>query len=174
VLEDKPLIERGITVSGTAVAKPGNYIVRIGTPASFIIDTLGLNRNLRKLIFGGPMMGIAQPITDVPVLKGTSGILMFGDEILKEESEESPCIRCANCVDGCPMGLLPVMIDHASRRNALKEAESLSALDCIECGICSYVCPAKRHLTENIKNVKQANFEAEKRLKLQSKPHLKS
>ena len=162
VLEDKPLIERGITVSGTAVAKPGNYIVRIGTPASFIIDTLGLNRNLRKLIFGGPMMGIAQPITDVPVLKGTSGILMFGDEILKEESEESPCIRCANCVDGCPMGLLPVMIDHASRRNALKEAESLSALDCIECGICSYVCPAKRHLTENIKNVKQAILKQKK------------
>jgi electron transport complex protein RnfC len=157
VLEDKPLIERGVTVSGNAVSKPGNYIIRIGTPASFIIETLGLNRKLRKLIFGGPMTGIAQSTVDVPVLKGTSGILMFGDEALEmAPEEESPCIRCASCVDSCPMGLMPVLIDHASRKNDLKTAESLHALDCIECGVCSYVCPAKRHLTENIKKVKQA------------------
>ncbi|MGC9171825.1 electron transport complex subunit RsxC [Caldisericum sp.] len=157
VLEDKPLIERGVTISGNAVSKPGNYIIRIGTLASFIIDTLGLNRKLRKLIFGGPMTGIAQPTVDVPVIKGTSGILMFGDEALEmAPQEESPCIRCASCVDSCPMGLMPVLIDHASRKNDLKTAETLHALDCIECGVCSYVCPAKRHLTENIKSVKQA------------------
>jgi len=82
VLEDKPLIERGVTVSGNAVEKQGNFIIRIGTPASFIIDTLGLNRKLRKLVFGGPMTGIAQSSIDVPVIKGTSGILMFGEEAL--------------------------------------------------------------------------------------------
>jgi len=157
VLEDKPLIERGVTISGNAVEKKGNYIIRIGTPVSYIIETLGLNRDLRKLIFGGPMTGIAQSSIEVPVIKGTTGILMFGDEALEmAPQEESPCIRCASCVDSCPMGLMPVLIDHASRKNDLKLAESLHALDCIECGVCSYVCPSKRHLTENIKKVKQA------------------
>jgi electron transport complex protein RnfC len=93
----------------------------------------------------------------MPVLKGTSGILFFGEEYLEmAPEEESLCIRCASCVDSCPIGLLPVFIDHAYRRNDVKLAESLNAVDCIECGVCSYVCPAKRHLTENIKKVKQS------------------
>ncbi len=163
ILEDKPVIGRGITVSGDAVEKKGNFIVRIGTPASFIIDTLGLNRKLRKLIFGGPMTGIAQASVDVPVIKGTSGILMFGEKALEmAPQEELSCIRCASCVDSCPMGLMPVLIDHASRRKDLQEAERLRALDCIECGVCSYVCPSKRHLTENIKSVKQAIIKQKK------------
>jgi len=156
VLDGKPLIERGITVSGTAVAKPGNYIVRIGTQVKDIIDELGLNRKLRRLIFGGPMTGIAQSTVDAPVVKGTSGILMFGEEAFDmSPEEESPCIRCASCVDSCPMGLMPTLIDYATRRQDLKLAEELHALDCIECGVCSYVCPADRHLTENIKKAKQ-------------------
>lgn len=155
VLEGKPLIERGITVSGSAAQKAGNYIVRIGTLASHVIDHVGLDKDLRKLIFGGPMTGVAQQTVEVPVIKGTSGILLFGgDAFTMSPEEESSCIRCARCVDHCPMGLMPVLIDHASRKNDLIAAENLHALDCIECGVCSYVCPAKRHLTENIKKVK--------------------
>jgi electron transport complex protein RnfC len=157
IYRGKPLIERGLTVSGTAVNKPGNYIVRIGTPVREIIDQVGgLNRKLRKLIFGGPMTGIAQSSLDVPVVKGTSGILFFGDESLNMAPEdESSCIRCASCVDSCPTGLMPLFIDHAYRRKDIKLAELFNAVDCIECGVCSYVCPAKRHLTENIKKSKQ-------------------
>ncbi|MGC8721059.1 MAG: electron transport complex subunit RsxC [Caldisericaceae bacterium] len=163
VLSGRPLIERGITVSGTAVQKPGNYIVRIGTQVKDIIDELGLNRKLRKLIFGGPMTGVAQSTVDAPVVKGTSGILMFGEEAFDmSPDEESPCIRCASCVDNCPMGLLPTLIDYASRRQDLKLAEELHALDCIECGVCSYVCPANRHLTENIKKAKQGIIKQKK------------
>ena len=157
VFEGKPLIERGTTVSGTAIKNPGNYIIRIGTTVEDIIDqTGGLTKKLRKLIFGGPMMGLAQSTVEVPAIKGTSGILFFGEEALDmAPQDESPCIRCSRCVDSCPMGLMPVLIDHASRRNDLKLAESLNATDCIECGVCSYVCPAKRHLTENIRKAKQ-------------------
>jgi electron transport complex protein RnfC len=158
VFEGRPLIERGITVSGSAINNPGNYIVRIGTQVNEIIDKVGgLNKKLRKLVFGGPMTGVAQSSIEVPVLKGTSGILFFGEEAIEmAPEEESPCIRCASCVDACPIGLLPVLIDHAYRRNDMKLAESLNAVDCIECGVCSYVCPAKRHLTENIKKAKQS------------------
>lgn len=157
IFDGKPLIERGITISGTAIKNPGNYIVRIGTQVSEIIDKVGgLNKKLRKLVFGGPMTGVAQSSLEVPVLKGTSGILFFGEESLEmAPEEESPCIRCASCVDSCPIGLLPVFLDHAYRRNDMKLAESLYAVDCIECGACSFVCPAKRHLTENIKKAKQ-------------------
>jgi len=158
VLEDKPLIERGTTISGTAIKNPGNYIIRIGTPVTHIIEqTGGLTKKLRKLIFGGPMMGIAQSTVEVPVIKGTSGILFFGEEALEmAPQDESPCIRCSRCVDSCPMGLMPLLIDHAWRRKDMKLAESLNATDCIECGVCSYVCPSKRHLTENIRSAKQA------------------
>lgn len=156
VFEGKPLIERGLTISGTAAQKPGNYIVRIGTLAKDLIDFVGLTKDLRKLIFGGPMTGVAQSTIEVPVVKGTSGILLFGEEAFTmSPEEESPCIRCSSCVDHCPTGLMPVLIDHALRKNNLKLAEELHALDCIECGVCSYVCPAKRHLTENIKKAKQ-------------------
>jgi electron transport complex protein RnfC len=156
VFEGRPLVERGITVSGSAVSKPGNYIVSIGTQVRDIIDALGLNKKLRKLVFGGPMTGIAQSTVDAPVVKGTSAILMFGEEVFDMSAdEELPCIRCASCVDKCPVGLMPTLIDYAWRNQNLKLAEELHAVDCIECGVCSYVCPAKRDLTENIKKVKQ-------------------
>jgi len=157
VFEGKPLIERGTTVSGTAIQNPGNYIIRIGTTVSDVIQqTGGLTKKLRKLIFGGPMMGLAQSTVEVPVIKGTSGILFFGEEALEmAPQDESPCIRCSRCVDNCPIGLMPLLIDHAWRRKDMKLAESLNATDCIECGVCSYVCPSKRHLTENVRNAKQ-------------------
>jgi electron transport complex protein RnfC len=157
VFEGKPLIERGVTVSGPAIKKPGNYTIRIGTTVTDIIQqTGGLTRKLRKLVFGGPMMGIAQSTVEVPVTKGTSGILFFGEEALEmAPQEEMPCIRCSRCIDWCPTGLMPLLIDHAWRRNDIKLTETLNATDCIECGVCSYVCPSKRYLTENVRNAKQ-------------------
>jgi electron transport complex protein RnfC len=154
VVEGKPLIERVITVSGGAVAEPQNLKVRIGTLFSQVIEECGgLKGEPGKVIMGGPMMGLAQCTLNVPVIKGTSGILVFPQgEVLEEVS--LPCIRCGNCVDSCPLNLIPTLIESYAGKERFKEAEILGALDCIECGACSYVCPSKRPLVQMIKYAK--------------------
>ncbi len=151
IREGKPLIERVLTVTGAAVNKPSNLKVRIGTLASDVIDfSGGLNESLHKLIMGGPMMGLAQPGADVPIIKGTSGILaLTADDAYLIES--SPCIRCSKCVSACPVQLLPTSIAQASEHGDYKRAEKLYALDCFECGCCSYVCPSKIPLVQWIR-----------------------
>jgi len=136
----KPLIDRVVTVAGDGVKENKNVLVRIGTPVSDIVDYCGgyVERPMR-IIFGGPMMGIAQYADSVPVIKGTSGILVWQDA---RTIEEGPCVRCASCVDACPMGLMPTEICSNVKNRNFDAAEAYGVLDCIECGCCAYVCPA--------------------------------
>lgn len=150
IKKDKPLIERVITVSGSGVENPSNLLVPIGTPIRYILDLCGLRENAKAVVMGGPMMGIGQYSMDVPVVKGTSGILIFTEnEIIKEE--EKPCIKCARCVDHCPMGLLPTVLAKLVKAEKWEMLGDFNIMDCIECGCCSYVCPSKIPIVQLIK-----------------------
>tara|TARA_Y100000031_G_scaffold96965_1_gene106379 strand:+ start:5457 stop:6797 length:1341 start_codon:yes stop_codon:yes gene_type:complete len=142
VQKNKPLIERVVTVTGKAVKKPSNFLTRIGTPISQLIDAAaGLPSNTGKIIGGGPMMGKAISSVDIPIVKGSSGVLLMK----KEESSrrvESPCIRCSKCTYVCPMGLEPFLLSQAGKLGNYELAENESIMDCIECGSCQYGCPA--------------------------------
>jgi electron transport complex protein RnfC len=136
----KPLIDRVITVAGDGVKENRNVLVRIGTPVKEVIEFCGgYTGRPRKIISGGPMMGIAQYSDDVPVIKGTSGILVWNDVKL---DEPGPCVRCASCVDACPMALMPTEIYSLVSNKNFDMAKSFGVLDCIECGCCAYVCPS--------------------------------
>ncbi len=150
-----PLIRRIVTVSGSAVKEPRNYSVRIGTPFKALFEkSEGFREEPVKIVMGGPMMGIAQFSIDVPVVKGTSGLLAFTEKEVTLQPE-SPCIRCGKCLDACPMNLLPLYLNAYAVKNDLDKAQAYHAADCIECGSCSYVCPAKRHLVQTIRVAKQ-------------------
>lgn len=149
-----PLIERVLTVTGKHLKNPSNLIVRIGTPVGELIDRCGgLPDNTRKVIMGGPMTGVAQWMLDAPVIKGTSGILILAKEEV-DESIAQPCIRCARCVDACPAGILPNFLGDFAEVENFDMCADYRAFDCIECGLCSYVCPTKRNLAQMIKLAK--------------------
>ena len=149
-----PLIKRVVTVTGEGVVEPSNLEVKIGTPSQEVIDQCGGFRNVPgKIIMGGPLMGIAQYTTEVPVIKGTSGILVFQEDELKAE-EPQPCIKCARCVDVCPMFLLPLYLGTYAEKRLWDRCEEYNVFDCIECGCCAYVCPARRVLVQAIKLAK--------------------
>jgi Na+-translocating ferredoxin:NAD+ oxidoreductase subunit C len=150
----KPLIERVVTVSGEGVREPQNLLVRIGTPISRVLEEAGgvaLDGEV-KVIMGGPMMGVSQYTLDVPVVKGTSGILVLRHDPASESGR--PCVKCGNCVDACPMGLVPHKLGTLSERGALAEAESWGLFDCIECGACVYVCSSARPTVHLIRHAK--------------------
>lgn len=150
-----PLIERIVTITGAGVNNPKNLIVKIGTPFSEVIEQCGgLKGNVGKVIAGGPMMGITQFSLDVPVIKGTSGILILS-EAEARLPEPSACIRCGKCVEACPINLMPINISAYSLASRFEQAESFNALDCIECGSCSFVCPAKRPLVDSVRVAKR-------------------
>jgi electron transport complex protein RnfC len=154
VQKNKPLIERVVTVTGKGVANPSNFMVRIGTPVRDLIEAAGgMSENTGKIIGGGPMMGKALTSADIPVTKGSSGILVFS----KEESLRKPvhnCIRCAKCVQVCPMGLNPTLLMNATEFANWELAEKNYIVDCIECGSCSFTCPACRPLLDYIRSGK--------------------
>lgn len=139
----RPLISRVVTLAGSVVKNPGNYRVRIGTQFGHIIAASGGTTGpFSKLIMGGPMMGIAQTGGDVPVIKGTSGLVLLAeDEVMDQDA--SACIRCARCVDHCPMKLVPNEIVRFVEKEKFERAEQYGILDCMECGACAYVCPSK-------------------------------
>ncbi|ADL07467.1 electron transport complex subunit RsxC [Thermosediminibacter oceani] len=149
-----PLIERITTVTGSGVKEPKNLMVRIGTPVGELIEQCGgFNGEPGKVIMGGPMMGVSQSQLEVPVIKGTSGVLVLKKSEVKL-FEPMPCIRCARCVDACPIHLLPTYLGKLAERGMWVEAERYHALDCIECGCCAYVCPANIPLTQLIRLAK--------------------
>lgn len=151
VMKHKPLFERIVTVSGDACARPGNYLVRVGTPASFLIEQCGgVSEDVDQVIFGGPMMGTSAVNINAPITKLTSGILLLSRRITARP-EEGPCIRCGKCVDVCPMGLRPFAIASFVRDNLYDELKPLRVADCIECGSCAYTCPAKIPLLDYCK-----------------------
>ncbi|HPB26356.1 MAG TPA: electron transport complex subunit RsxC [Bacteroidales bacterium] len=154
VQKNKPLIERVVTVTGKAIANPSNFIVRIGTPVSALLEAAGgIPDETGKVINGGPMMGKAVNSTEIPVVKGMSGLVLMPEKEAKR-MKVSNCIRCAKCVSACPMGLAPYLIAQTSEIGQEEMAESLRVLDCIECGSCSFTCPSGRPLLENIRMAK--------------------
>lgn len=155
VQKNKPLIERVVTITGKAVKKPSNFMVRIGTPVSQLIEAAeGLPDNTGKVINGGPMMGKALVTLDVPVVKGSSGILLMK----KEESrrpQPKPCIRCSKCTVACPMGLEPYLLAKLAKLTEYEKAEKEKIMDCIECGSCQYTCPSSLPLLDYLRLGKQ-------------------
>ena len=150
----KSLIERIVTVTGSCLETPRNLLVRIGTPIKNLIEFCGpLKQAPEKIIIGGPMMGIAQYTDEVPIIKSSSGLLLLNKNEAKL-LDEDPCIRCAACVRGCPVGLMPCQINLASEKMLWSLAKEFGASDCIECGICNYVCPSNRRLLQTIKRAK--------------------
>ena len=155
VQKNKPLIERTTTVTGKHLEKPSNYLARIGTPIGHLISASGgLPEDTGKIIGGGPMMGKALLSPEIPVTKGTSGVLLLP----REESVRQPmrnCIRCAKCVNVCPMGLNPAFLMRDVQYSDWEATEKGFIVDCIECGSCSYTCPASRPLLDYIRTGKQ-------------------
>jgi len=149
-----PLIERIATITGSGVKEPKNLLIRIGTPLIDLIEQCGgFQGKPGKVLMGGPMMGLAQSLLDVPAIKGTNGILVLERDDV-HLFEPMPCIKCARCVDACPIQLLPTTIAKYAQKDMWSEAEQYHAMDCIECGCCSYVCPAHIPLTQHIRIAK--------------------
>ena len=151
VMKHKPLIERVVTITGKSVKHPGNYLCRIGTPISKLIEAAGgIPADTAKVIGGGPMMGRTMVNIDSPVLKGTSGVLLInGREAARKPVRN--CIRCSKCVSVCPMGLEPYLLAKLSTFNLLERLEEEKVMDCIECGSCSFTCPSARPLLDYIR-----------------------
>jgi electron transport complex protein RnfC len=151
VQKNKPLIERVVTVTGKSLERPSNFWVRIGTPVQHLLDQVGgIPDDTGKIINGGPMMGKAMKDFNVPVTKGTSGILILQHDC-SNRKDAMPCIRCSKCIDVCPMGLEPYLLMTLTEKLQFERLEHDNVLDCIECGSCSYICPSGRPLLDYIR-----------------------
>ena len=147
IREGKPLIQR-VTTMGGLVNNPGNYLIRVGATIENLIEACGgLQSGVVKLISGGPMMGMGIPHANIPMTKGTSGVLALGKEAA--EPVENACINCGRCVQTCPMQLVPTKLDLLVRAGEFEQAEKCGVMNCMECGACTFVCPAKRLLTQS-------------------------
>ncbi len=154
VMKNKPLFERVVTVSGDACLHPANYLVRIGTPAAYLIEQAGgITPQTAQVIFGGPMMGTSAFNINAPITKTTSGILMLSNE-LSGKAVETDCIRCGKCCEVCPISLQPYLIGTMMKNHQIDSLKELHVLDCIECGCCAYTCPAHIPLLDYCKLAK--------------------
>jgi len=155
VQKNKPLVERLVTVTGKGLSKPSNFRVRIGASINSLIQAAGgMPETAGKIINGGPMMGKAMATADIPVTKGCSGILLI-DESEAKRPPARECIRCAKCVEVCPMGLEPYLIMPLAENQLFNRAKEKHVNDCIECGSCSYTCPSARPLLDYIRLAKK-------------------
>lgn len=163
VREGMPILDRIITVAGDhVVKKPCNLLVRIGVPFSFVFEQAGgFADTPKKIIMGGPMMGLAQYSLDTPVVKTTSALLAF-DHPEEVYNPALVCIRCGRCVERCPMRLMPFQLKNHTLHEDWEAAEKYHITDCIECGLCSYVCPAEQNLLQSIRVGKQAVLQKKK------------
>ena len=164
-----PLVSRRLTVDGSAIKNPANVIVPIGTPIKDVIDFVGGYREEpRKILMGGPMMGVSLPTDELYILKQNNAILAFGEKEARL-SEPSACIRCGKCVSACPIRLLPLELCNASERRDEEALNRLNAMNCMECGCCSFTCPAKRHLVQTIRMGKSYLVQLKREQAAQSK-----
>ncbi|MEA3504726.1 MAG: electron transport complex subunit RsxC [Bacteroidota bacterium] len=151
VQKNKPLIDRVVSVTGKSLPKTANLLVRIGTPAQKLIDFVGgTPNNTGKIVNGGPMMGKSLVSLEAPIVKGSSGILLFKQEETKRVDVKN-CIRCGKCISVCPMGLEPILLAQLSENKFFERLEKELVMDCIECGSCQYTCPAGRPLLDYIR-----------------------
>jgi len=151
VQKNKPLIERVVTVTGKSVSDPSNFLTRIGTPVSFLVEKAGgMPSDTAKVINGGPMMGKAVADLEIPIVKGSSGILLIREQEAKRGLVQQ-CIRCTKCVSVCPMGLEPYLLMTQAEKEMNDALEHDKVMDCIECGSCSFTCPSNRPLLDYIR-----------------------
>jgi len=155
VAQGRPLMDRVITVTGEGIAEPGNFLVPLGTLVSRLIEVAGgFKGDPGKVIAGGPMMGFALTRLDVPVVKGTSGILVQSRPMTLVEPERD-CIRCGRCIEVCPMGLEPYRLNRLALLEDYDAFVDEGGMDCIECGSCSYTCPSMRYLVQSLREAKR-------------------
>ncbi|MDH5602647.1 MAG: electron transport complex subunit RsxC [Cyclobacteriaceae bacterium] len=152
--EGQPLIERVITVTGSAVKRPANVMVPLGTSIRELVEWCGGTKGeVSRVLFGGPMMGVVQKSLDVPVVKGTSGILLLSDREVRD-MEEYNCIRCGRCVEACPLYLNPCRMGLLAKKGLWEEMEEYNVMDCFECASCSFVCPSSIPLVQSFRVAK--------------------
>jgi Na+-translocating ferredoxin:NAD+ oxidoreductase subunit C len=151
----KPLIERAVTITGQNVREPKNLWVKIGTPIGHLIaECGGIVEEPAKVVVGGPMTGRAQSTLDAPIVKGAGGVIVLPPDMAIEDMEYFDCVRCCKCVEHCPMLLYPNQVSIYCEADMALEAEEWNTMDCIECGICAYVCPSKRPITQLVQRTK--------------------
>lgn len=168
VIGNLPLTHRVVTITGEAIARPGNYYVPIGTSIKDLLEFCeGVTERCAKVVLGGPMMGIAISDLKTPTTKTTNAVTFLTKEQIgraKFARRQTPCIRCGRCLEACPENLNPTKIAHAVKHNLLDVAERYYMSACIECGCCSYVCPANIELTGYIKTGKIYKARQHKRM----------
>ncbi len=162
----QPLVERVVTVSGPGVAQPSNLLVPIGTPVRAVLDFCGgVHPDARLVVMGGPMMGQPLASLDVPVVKGTSGLLVFRDQDL-EEAQGYACIRCGRCLGACACFLNPSVLGRLARKERWQAMKEHHVLDCMECGACSFTCPSRIPLVHQFRVAKAQLRRADARARL--------
>ncbi len=141
--------ERVITISGPGVKKKGNYLIPTGTPLRYVLEQVGAADNISEVYMGGPMMGVAVSNLDISIVKGTSGIIVFGEQDINKTDKIFPCIKCGACVDACPISLNPSKLGILANAEAYETmADDFHLMDCFECGSCSFVCPSNIPLVQ--------------------------
>ena len=157
-----PLVERVVTVAGPGVARPANLLVPIGTPVASLLAHCALRPEADEVVLGGPMMGSPVATAEVPVTKGTSGVLVF---TAADRAVEQPCIRCGRCLDACPQLLNPSRLGRLAKAGRYDAMDDLHVFDCVECGSCSFSCPSAIPIVQLIRVAKQALREQQARAK---------